>query len=407
VPTEPCLVPSGRSRPRLEVADIFRAAGPAFLARFTPSYEQRKVMTAIEQCRTAVLGGHLDVCAACGHQQPAYNSCRNRHCPKCQGLAQARWLAKRRERILPTKYFHVVFTLPEQLRPLVRRNQKLLYDLLLECAARTLMEFGESRLHAQLGITTVLHTWTRDLRFHPHAHCIVTGGGLHLDGRRWIPTSKRFLFPVDLMSSVFRGKFAEGLSRLYDRQQLDLGGSCARFADPSCFRQLTHSLFQKPWVVYAKPPFGGAEQVFAYLGRYTHRVGMSNRRLLHFDGARVVIKTKGRKTAVIDAVEFIRRLLLHVLPSGFVKIRHYGLVAAANIASKLVIAHRCLLEQQPEPPAELPVKSVPSTPTAPQTWRELLLVLTGIDLSMCQACGALAVQRQPLPSRASSPPDTS
>lgn len=397
---EPCPARNGRGRPRLEVADIFREAGGAYLARYAPTPEQRKVMVAIERCRTAVLGGHLDVCTSCGHQAPAYNSCRNRHCPKCQSLAQARWLAQRRERIVPTKYFHVVFTLPQELRALARLNPKRIYDLLLESAARTLMEFGQSRLHAQLGITAVLHTWTRDLRFHPHAHCIVTAGGLHEHGDRWVPVRGRFLFPVKLMSEVFRGKLLDGLARLHERQELELQGSCAPLADPEAFRQLKDRLYRKHWVVYAKRPFGGPQQVFEYLGRYTHRVGISNHRLLAFDESGVRFRTKDRKTTTIDAVEFVRRFLLHVLPPGFVKIRHYGLVAAANVANKLEVARRCLVDAEDPLPA-------PSTPSSP-TWRELLLALTGIDILVCSACGNRSVERYPLPSPARTrPPDTS
>jgi len=386
---EPCPARSGRGRPRLEVADVFRAGGDAYLARFAPTPEQRRVMVAIEQCRTAALGGHLDVCASCGDQVPAYNSCRNRHCPKCQGLAQARWLAQRRERIIPTKYFHVVFTLPEELRPLARRNPKRIYDLLLESAARTLMEFGKSRLHAQLGITTVLHTWTRDLRFHPHAHCIVTAGGLHEQGDRWVPVRGQFLFPVQLLSTVFRGKLLDGLARLYDCQELDLGGACAHLADPGAFADLKDRLYRKAWVVYAKHPFGGPQQVFEYLGRYTHRVGISNFRLLDFDGSEVRFRTKERKVATLDAVEFIRRFLLHVLPSGFVKIRHYGLVAAANVATKLEIARRYLDDgiDRPAPPCS----------TSAPTWRDLVFLLTGIDLLVCAICGNRTIERHPLP----------
>ena len=397
---QPCLAPGGQRRPRLEVADIFRAAGGTYLDSYTPTLEQRKAMVAIERCRTAMLGGHLDVCASCGQQVPAYNSCRNRHCPKCQSLAQARWLAQRRERIVPTRYFHVVFTLPEELRALARINPKRIYDLLLECAARTLLEFGESRLNAQLGVTTVLHTWTRDLRFHPHAHCIVTAGGLHQQEDRWVPVRGRFLFRVELLSMVFRGKLLDGLTRLYHAQQLDLQGACATLADPETFANLTDRLYRKPWVVYAKPPFGSRQQVFDYIGRYTHRVGISNHRLLDFTDAGVRFRTKNRKTATVDAVEFVRRFLLHVLPTGFVKIRHHGLVAAANVRTKLEIARRCLLDQQNASP--------PQSNAPPLSWRDLLLALTGIDPLVCSACGNRSVERRPLPSPHSEqpPPDT-
>lgn len=397
---EPCSARSGQGRPRLEVADVFRAAGEAYRERYVPTFEQRKVMAAIEGCRTAALGGHLDVCTKCGREVPAYNSCRNRHCPKCQSLAQARWLEQRRQRIVPTKYFHVVFTLPQELRNLARTNPKKMYDLVLESAARTLLDFGRSRLRAQLGVTTVLHTWTRDLRFHPHAHCIVTAGGLD-DHGHWIPARSRFLFPVKAMSRVFRGKLLEGLERLYQREELNLVGPCVEIADRASFARLKDRLYRKEWVVYAKRPFGGPEHVFQYLGRYTHRVGLSNQRLLSFDGREVCFRTKHGKTATVDAVEFVRRFLMHVLPSGFVKIRHYGLVAAANVTTKLAIAHRCLLD--------LDEHSLPQTPpSGPIPWRDLFFALTGIDLLTCPACGTRAIERRPLrPNDTSSPPDTS
>lgn len=387
---EPCSAPGGQGRPRLEVADIFRAAGEAYRDRYVPTFDQRKVMLAIERCRTAALGGHLDVCGKCGHQTPAYNSCRNRHCPKCQSLAQARWIERRRQRIVPTKYFHVVFTLPQELRAVARANPKEMYDLLLESAARTLLDFGRSRLHAQLGVTSVLHTWTRDLRFHPHAHCIVTAGGLNENEGRWIPARSRFLFPVKAMSKVFRGKILEGLVRLYDHGDLYLGGACAPLADTDTFNQLKDDLYRKEWVVYAKPPFGGPDQVFQYLGRYTHRVGLSNRRLLSFDGQDVCFRTKHGKTTTVHAVEFVRRFLLHVLPIGFVKIRHYGLVAAANVTTKLEIARRCLVSPDDVPRSE-PHSDVPAT------WRDLVLALTGIDLLVCPSCGSRSIERRPLP----------
>lgn len=374
---------------------MFRAAGEAYRDSYVPTPEQRKVMTAIERCRTAALGGHLDVCTRCGHQAPAYNSCRNRHCPKCQSLAQAKWIEQRRQRIIPTKYFHVVFTLPGELRALARMNPKEMLDLVLESAARTLLDFGRRHLRAQLGVTAVLHTWTRDLRFHPHAHCIVTAGGLD-DHGHWRRARSRYLFPVKAMSEVFRGKLLEGLARLYHRRALQLVGPCAALADTEIFNQLKDRLYRKEWVVYAKRPFGGPDQVFRYLGRYTHRVGLSNQRLVSFDEQNVCFRTKHGNTTTVDAVEFVRRFLLHVLPTGFVKIRHYGLVAAANVTTKLEVARRCLLVTPPTPP--------PSGMAPTPTWREMLLLLTGIDVLLCPACRCRSMERHPLPHR---PPDTS
>jgi len=399
---EPCAAQPGQRRPRLEVADIFRSASGAFRDKYVPTPEQRKVIAAIEQCRTAKLGGHLDVCSTCGHERPAYNSCRNRHCPKCQALAQARWIEKRSEKIIPTKYFHVVFTLPQQLRALARVNPTEMYDLLLDSAARTLLDFGLSRLHAQIGVTSVLHTWTRDLRLHPHAHCIVTAGGLD-EHKHWIPARSRFLFPVKAMSKVFRGKVLDGLNDLYKSGRLTLEGGCADLAERATFDKLKDRLYRKKWVVYAKQPFGGPEQVFQYLGRYTHRVGMSNQRLVSFDGHDVCFRTKHGKATTIDAVEFIRRFLLHVLPAGFVKIRHYGLLAAANVNTKLQIARRCLsaIDENTQPQATIP--------ETPPTWRELFLKLTGIDLLVCPACGGRSMERRSLDDNTASsrPPDTS
>jgi hypothetical protein len=248
---DPCSAQPGLARPRLEVADIFRATVAAFREKHVPTRDQLKVMLAIMLCRTASLGGHLDVCKTCGHEMPAYNSCRNRHCPKCQSLPQARWLEQRRQRIIPTKYFHVVFTLPQELRSLTRKNPKKMYDLLLASAARTLLDFGRSRLHAQVGLTCVLHTWTRELHFHPHVHCIVTAGGLDDDGH-WVPARSRFLFPVKAMSKVFRGKLLDGLAELNKKQKLTLEGHCADLAQPATFAKLLTRLYQKEWVVYAK-----------------------------------------------------------------------------------------------------------------------------------------------------------
>ena len=261
---EPAPSPSGQVRPRLEVADIFRLHGEVYRQKHALLPEQRHAMRAIEICRTDVLGGHLDVCDACGLVRPAYNSCRNRHCPKCQALAQALWIEKRMERVLPTHSFHVVFTLPHEIGPLALRNRRIIFDLLFSSASRTLVELGrdEQRLGALLGVTAVLHTWTQDLRFHPHTHCVVTGGGLATAGDRWISSRQKHLFPVRVMSALFRGKFLDGLARAYEQGKLDLNGACGDLADRERFRRFKDELYRKPWVVYAKRPFAGPEQVF-------------------------------------------------------------------------------------------------------------------------------------------------
>lgn len=367
------------------------------------SPDQHAVLRAIARCRTPALGGHVDVCNACGHAAIAYNSCRNRHCPKCQALAQARWIERRMERVLPTHAFHVVFTLPSELHGLVIVNRDKLFDVLFASAAEALLELGRDPrwLGAELGITSVLHTWTRDLRFHPHVHCIVTGGGLSLDGERWISTRPDFLFPVRVLGALFRGKFLARLAHLRERGELHLEGPASSLADPARFARVRDKLYRSRWVVYAKPPFGGPEQVFRYLGRYTHRVGLSNRRLVSLDARGVTFRTRGERTATLPPHEFLRRFLLHVLPRGFVKIRHHGLMAAGNVNTRLPIARRLLAS---EPPA---VES--DTTRAPRDFRELLLALTGLDLRRCPRCGAAELRRHPLPAAATAPlpPDTS
>jgi len=384
--------PSGEGRPRHEVADIFRAHGEVYRQTHVISPEQRAAMRAIEVCRTALLGGHVDVCNTCAFARPAYNSCRNRHCPKCQALTQAAWISKRMEYVLPTHYFHVVFTIPHELGALALRNRKPIFDLLFSSAARTLLELGqdEHRLGAQLGVTAVLHTWTRDLRFHPHVHCIVTGGGLAPQGDRWISSRQKYLFPVRVLSALFRGKFLDGLARAYERGELDLGGACAELANPEVFGCLKDTLYRKDWVVYAKRPFAGPEQVFKYLGQYTHRVGISNHRLVSFDTRGVCFRTKNGKQVTVAPPEFIRRFLLHVLPEGFVKVRHYGLLASSNVHTKLAEARRHL-EANDKPALASPPQ---------QTWQEQHLALTGVDLATCPRCSGPMVSH-PLDYRSS------
>jgi hypothetical protein len=379
-------------RPALEVADIVRLHGEAFVRAHVLSPDQHAVLRAVARCRTAALGGHVDVCDACGHAAIAYNSCRNRHCPKCQALSQARWIERRMERVLPTHAFHVVFTLPSELHGLVMANKKTLFDLLFASAAEALLELGRDPrwLGAELGITSVLHTWTRDLRFHPHVHCIVSGGGLSLDGARWIATRPDFLLPVRVLGALFRGKFLACLARLYERGALRLDGPAAKLADAVTFARMRDKLYRARWVVYAKRPFGGPEHVFQYLGRYTHRVGLSNRRLVSLNEGGVTFRTRGDQTATLAPDEFLRRFLLHVLPKGFVKIRHHGLMAASNVPTRLAVARRFLESAAPH--------VVPAIATAPRDFREILLALTGVDLRQCPRCGAFAMRRVPLDS---------
>jgi hypothetical protein len=390
-------------RPALEVADIVRLHGETFVRAHAVSPDQHAVLRAIARCRTAALGGHVDVCDACGYGAIAYNSCRNRHCPKCQALSQARWINRRMERVLPTHAFHVVFTIPSELHGLALVNREAIFDILFAAAAESLLELGRDRrwLGAELGITSVLHTWTRDLRFHPHVHCVVSGGGLSPEGTEWIAARPDFLFPVRVLGALFRGKFLARLVRLYDRGALRLDGPAAALAERSRFARVKDKLHRTRWVVYAKRPFGGPEQVFRYLGRYTHRVGLSNRRLVSLDDRGVTFRTHGEQTVTLPADEFLRRFLLHVLPKGYVKIRHHGLMAASNVPTRLAAARHLLDRDPPSVP--------PDVARTPADFRELLLSLTGIDLRRCPRCGELAMRRHPLPVAlvAPRPPDTS
>jgi hypothetical protein len=325
------------SRPTLEVADIVRAAGNRFWEEHKQHFAwvHRKVLDAIVRCRTAALGGHRDKCVRCGHLTASYNSCRNRHCPKCQGNARAKWLAARSAELLPVPYFHVVFTLPHDLSALVLQNKQLLYDLLFRTSAATMLELARDPKHlgADIGFLGVLHTWGQNLEHHPHVHYIVPAGGLALDGSRWIDSSPRFFLPVYALSRIFRGKFVAELKQLVAQNKLQFHGSQKYLATPGCFATFLRQLFRQDWVVYAKLPFGGAEHVLNYLARYTHRVAISNHRLVAFENDRVSFRWRDyahggkNKVMTVSADEFLRRFLLHVLPRGLVRIRHFGFFA--------------------------------------------------------------------------------
>lgn len=379
-----CAASSSPRRPSFELADIVRAHGEAFRRSHALTAAEAAVLRDIVRCRTAALGGHLDVCDQCGDTTPSYNSCRNRHCPKCQGLAQAKWIAEREERILPVRHFHVVFTMPSELHALTQYRRELLFDMLFACAGRTLLELGRDERHlgATLGLTAVLHTWTRELLFHPHIHCIVTGGGLSLDGGRWIDSRRKFLFPVKVMGALFRGKFLDGLRKAHSRG--DFAGF-DRFADPAAFERLMSALARKDWVVYAKRAFGGPEQVYRYLGRYTHRVGIANSRLIAVRDDAVTFRTKSGKAITVTPDEFLRRFLLHVLPSHFVKMRHFGLLASGNVPSKLQQARALLSSRSPSPTATSP------------SGRDILAALTADELRHCPRCGVGILRRGPIP----------
>jgi hypothetical protein len=363
------------SRPPLEVADLIRIAGDAFIERNRQwiGWKHVKVLLAISRCRTAALGGHLDECTRCGHRAISYNSCRNRHCPKCQTGARERWIAARQRELLPTRYVHVVFTLPRELAPLVLQNRKAVYDLLFRASAETLMEVAQDPRHlgAEIGFFSVLHTWNQKLGLHPHVHCVIPAGGLSLDHARWIRSHYRFFLPVKVLSRVFRGKFVAGLKRAFRDGQLRFHGNLALLAQPKIFAAWVRPLFRKDWVVYAKRPFGGPQYVLQYLGRYTHRVAISNHRLLSFADGKVTIRWRDsahnnkQKLLPLAVDEFLRRFLLHLLPQGFVRIRNFGFLANRRRATRLALCFH-LLEARQDPPAQ---QDLSSTNDSTDLWR--------------------------------------
>jgi predicted Zn-ribbon and HTH transcriptional regulator len=352
-----------------DIADIVRAHRAELEAVQHLTRPQKRVLTDIAQCRTAVLGGHRDRCEACGYEHPAYNSCRNRHCPKCQALAQDNWIQARRRRMLDVRHFHVVFTLPSELRPLAAFAPRAVYDALMRAAQRTLLAFGKTRLRAQIGATLVLHTWTRKLEFHPHVHAIVTAGGLSADGARWSLAPRRFLFPVRAMGQVLRGKLMTALGNAYGDGAF---ASFDDFRDPEGFARLMARVARLSWNVYAKAPFKKGRHVLDYLGRYTHRVGIANSRLLAVSPHAVTFRTKGQATETVSPVTFLRRFVQHVLPDRLHKIRHVGLYAPA--------AARRREQARARLGATVRARRQP-------TWRDRLEQLTGRDLSRCPRCG--------------------
>lgn len=350
-------------RTSIEVADIFRAAGPNYRKVHTGhlSLSQLKVMSAVEHCRTAALGGHVEACQDCGEWRIAYNSCRNRHCPKCQGAAARTWLAEREADLLPAGYFHVVFTLPAEVAAIAFHNKALVYDLLFRAASETMLTIAADPEHlgARIGITAVLHTWGSAMTHHPHVHMIVPGGGIALDGSRWISSRPAFLLPVRVLGKLFRRLFLTRLLQFHGAGRLAFFGSAAPLADHRAFVRCLSPVRRKRWIVYAKPPFAGPEAVLAYRSRYTHRVAISNSRLIAFNETGVTFRYKDYRrdgcdrqqimTLAVD--EFIRSFLLHVLPRGFHRIRHYGLLAGGS--RKMSVARACeLLNAAPPPPDE-------------------------------------------------------
>ena len=399
-----------------DIGALFRRHGEAYRRANSLGAMERRALRDISVCRTGALGGHRDVCGRCGHERTVYNSCRNRHCPKCQALRQARWVAARMQRALPVRHFHVVFTLPAELRPLVREYKILLLDLLFAAASETILELGRDskRIGGLVGVTSVVHTWGRNLIFHPHLHCIVTGGGLGADGA-WVDSSEKYLLPIKVLRKLFRGKFLDGLARLFADGKFAptprTNKVVADLVEPAAFARLKNVLYEKDWVVFAKTPFRKPDALFRYLGLYTHRVAISNRRLLHVDDNEVVFRARGKKVCRLTPLEFMRRFLLHVLPRAFVKIRHFGLYAAGNVNSKLVVARAWLEDsaRQPSDNAQC-LASPPAEEVATLDWRDLFQKLTGIDLAACPGCGG-SLMDQPLvegtPSARAPPMDSS
>src|SRR5712691_2837320 len=364
------------SRPLLEVADLIRSAGTAFIGRNRNwiRWTHIKVLLAITRGRTAALGGHIDECTRCGHRATiSYNSCRNRHCPKCQTGARERWIEARRSELLPSPYVHIVFTLPPQLAPLALQNKKVIYGLLLRASAETLLEVARNPRHlgAEIGFFSVLHTWNQKLQLHPHVHCVVPAGGLSLDHTRWIRSRPRFFLPIQVLRRVFRGKFVAALKSAFQHGQLHLAGDLALLAQPKIFAAWLRPLFRKDWIVYSKPPFGGPEYVLQYLGRYTHRVAISNHRLVSFADGQVTFRWRDsahyneQKLMTLSLDEFLHRFLLHLLPKGFVRIRNFGFLANRRRATLLPLGFQLLGAVQ-KPPTD---QDVSSTNDSHDLWR--------------------------------------
>jgi hypothetical protein len=371
----------------LEVADIFRQVGPAYRQDHADALSggQRRVMRAIERCRTAALGGHVEQCDTCGHQRISFNSCRSRHCPKCQSLVRAQWLEDRQAELLPVEYFHVVFTVPQEIAAIAFQNKAVVYDILFHATAETLRTIGADPRHlgAEIGFIAILHTWGQNLLHHPHLHCVVPGGGVAPDGQRWIACRPGFFLPVRVLSRLFRRLFLTQLRQAFDAGNLQFFNNLATLQDPDAFARYLAPVAHAEWIVYSKAPFGGPQRVLDYLGRYTHRVAISNNRLIDFADGRVAFAWKDyrhesrRKVMRLDAEEFVRRFLLHVLPTGFQRIRYYGLMA--NRYRDIKLDHCRQLLSAPAPDVELPDLA--------QDYRDRYQRLTGVSLRDCPHCG--------------------
>jgi Putative transposase/Transposase zinc-binding domain len=385
------------SRPPLEVADLIRAVGDTFIERSRRwlTWQHVKVLLAIERCRTAALGGHIDECAQCGRRTTiSYNSCRNRHCPKCQANARDRWLEARRRELLPTRYMHVVFTLPHELAPLALQNKKVVYDLLFRASAETLLEVARTprRLGAEIGFFSVLHTWNQKVEYHPHIHCVVPAGGLSPDHKRWIQARYRFFLPIEVLGCVFRGKFVAALRQAFAAGKLGFHGQMKSLAQPKAFSALLRQLFRHHWVVYSKPPFGGPEYALRYLGRYTHRVAISNHRLVRFIDGQVTFRWRDsahknkQRLMTLPVEEFLRRFLLHLLPRGFVRIRHFGFLANRRRAALLPLCFGLLgtATESHATPSASPAAHTPTLWTCPSCGGPMVVIerLTAAQIRM-------------------------
>ena len=378
-------------RPPLEVADIFRHYGPAYRQSHGEHLDgtTRRVMAAIEACRTPQLGGHVEQCTTCGHVRCAYNSCRDRHCPKCQGLARAEWLEARQAELLPVPYFHVVFTVPAAVADLAFFNKELVYTILFRASAEALRTVGadDGYLGAEIGAIGVLHTWGQTLQHHPHVHYIVPGGGIAPDQTRWVPCRPGFFLPVRVLSRCYRDLFVQQLRTAFAAGALRFPGALAGQSDPTAFAAWLASVAESEWVVYAKPPFAGPEQVLGYLGRYTHRVAIANSRLVGLEHGQVSFTWKDyrheskTKVMTLETDEFIRRFLQHTLPDGFHRIRHIGFLANGHRTAKLARCRELLAVPPPSPEEEPP----------PQRWQDRLRDLTGVDVEVCSSCGGRMV----------------
>lgn len=388
----------------IEVADIFRKYGNSYRQTYDLPLYHLRAMRSIEICRTKELGGHIDKCDTCGKEKISYNSCRNRHCPKCQFLKKEKWILDRKETLLPVQYFHVVTTIPDEINPIALRNQKVIYTILFKATKETLIELGRDPkfLGANIGFLSILHTWGQNLMDHPHIHSIVTAGGLSTDGKTWINSREKFFLPIEAISKLFRGKFLHYFKLSYKLRKLKFPGTISYLQNKLKFNSLLRTLYDKKWIVYCKPPFKNTENVIEYLGRYTHRVAISNNRIIEMKEDKVSFSWRDYadndkiKNMTLDAAEFIRRFLLHILPDKFVKIRYYGFIGNRN--------HKTIFKKCRELLKAEIVK--PETKKEDETtWQEFLLKLTGIDVTVCPFCkkGRMFHKEKLFPERCLSP----